>query len=342
MDESTLQLAARYINRARDLREALEISQSATVQIQPLGQGEHNANFSFVHPETGEHLVLRINYVSQLGLDDQIGYEYAALQELAPSGRTPLPLFVDGSRNLIDQGILVMQFRKGGHLDFRCPGSLGSAARILADVHSVVPSEATHLLDPGDALRDLYDEDARLFTAYQASPLCDRSVTRWIAKFFASVEGLVQEAPAEESLHILNTEAVPSHFLIPADGTPGSMVDWEKPIRGEVARDVAYFVAPTTTMWDTDFIFDQAGRAAFVEEYWDAVGGRFPRGSFDERFEAYLKMNCLRGVTWSALAWTEYADPCRPLQNEKTRRKLSIYLSEDYLSMLARTIFHCS
>lgn len=48
--------------------------------------------------------------------------------------------------------------------------------------------------------------------------------------------------------HIQNTEATADQFLV-EDGEPGFMIDWEKPIVGEVAQDVAYFLAPTSTIW---------------------------------------------------------------------------------------------
>ena len=50
----------------------------------------------------------------------------------------------------------------------------------------------------------------------------------------------VAPAPAAstpERSHVLNTEAVPSHFLLDAAGR-ASNVDWEKPVLGEVAQDV--------------------------------------------------------------------------------------------------------
>lgn len=335
-------LAARtYLQQSRSLREALGIARATQLEPRPLGQGEHNANFTFEHPESGETLVLRINYASQMNLENQIEYEASALRVLESSARTPRLLFVDGSKRVVDHGVLVMEHRQGSHLDFDKPGDVAEAARILADVHAVVPDEAPEcpLIDPGDALRDLYEEDMRMFEAYCASPLADAALARRIESFFSAAEPLVAHVQAPLGRHVLNTEAVPSHFLIPHDGEPGSMVDWEKPIIGDVARDIAYFTALTTTIWDTEFLFDAAGREAFVEQYWRAVDGRFPRTGFDERFDAYLKMNCLRGMTWSMLAWTEYHDPMRPLQNEKTRKKLDVYLSEPFVDLLARDIF---
>ncbi len=342
MEYEVCRMAADYLSRSNGLREALGVPAAALLEPSPLGQGEHNANFTFVHPLSRERLVLRINFASQLGLERQIEYEYAALQALAPSSRTPLPVFVDGSKHVIGHGVLVMEHRQGAHLDFNREDDVVEAARIMADIHATTPSASIPLLAPRDALMDLYDEDMRLFSAYRKNPLADSALVRRIERLFQLVEPVVRVSwcpPAAECAHILNTEAVPSHFLIPRDGAPGSMVDWEKPILGEVARDVAYFVAPTTTIWDTDYIFDAPSRAAFVESYWQAVDGRFARGSFDERFDAYLKMNCLRGIAWSALAWTEYADPSRPLQNEKTRKKLRVYLSDAYLDMLEQGVF---
>ena len=108
---------------------------------------------------------------------------------------------------------------------------------------------------------------------------------------------------------------------------------------GEVAQDVAYFLSPTTTIWDSDVVFDAEGRTQFLDAYWEAVGGRFPRGSFDARFPAYRMVNALVGITWSCNAWVEYRDPARPLRNERTLRLLPTYFSEEFLDLVRRDCF---
>lgn len=113
--------------------------------------------------------------------------------------------------------------------------------------------------------------------------------------------------------HIQNTEATADQFLV-EDGEPGFMIDWEKPIVGEVAQDVAYFLAPTSTIWQDGPILTPAECERFVSDYWDAVDGRFPRGGFDARFAAFSMTNNLRGVTWSCQAWVDYHDPRPPAQ----------------------------
>lgn len=341
MTEDDIKAATRYLRTNHELWDALGIADGSKLEASPLAQGEHNANYVFAHPQTGERYVLRFNYISQLDLKNQSSYEYEVLKELAPSGRAPKPYYADDSRKLAPRGVNVMECVTGRMLDFENPAELIEAAHMLADVHSVVPSESCTLLKPADALEDLIAECERMFSIYRGSKLEDPMVTSYVERFFAAArEQLSCKPDPAECNHIISTEMVSAHFMINDDGTPGHIVDWEKAILGEATRDVAYFLAPTTTIWDTDFIFKPAERDAFIEEYWKAVAGRFSRGSFGERFDAYTMGNCLRGVTYCAMAWVQYHDPAHPLKNAKTFEKLKVYLSEEFLELLARDYFH--
>ena len=59
-----------------------------TEEYQILAQGEYNRNYRFTHPISQKELVLRVNFGSQMHLDNQIEYEYQALKLLESSGRT--------------------------------------------------------------------------------------------------------------------------------------------------------------------------------------------------------------------------------------------------------------
>lgn len=332
--------AKTYLAESSALRRALGIAPDAPLEPMPLGQGEHNANFWFSHPDSERRVVLRLNYASQLGLADQASYEFSALRELKPSGRTPAPLFLDDSKSIIGRGVIAMEFCEGGHLDYKREGDVREAAAMLADVHAVRPSASCRLLRPTDPLRAQFDEDVRLLSAYRSSAIAEERVVRRVERMLArAARSLDTPFDSADACHILNTEAIAAHFLIPQNGGRGRMVDWEKPIVGEVAQDVAYFLSPTTTIWDVDFLFPIADRKRFVEAYWEAVDGRFPRGGFDARFEAYTMTNCLRGITWSAAALVDYADPNRPLKNEKTSAVLGRYVSEEFLDYVEESFF---
>ena len=332
--EVTSEIATDYLRSNRALLETLDIdaADAPSLAAEPLKQGEHNANFTFVHPRTQAKHVLRVNYLSQMGLDDQIGYEYRALEFLQPSGRVPKPRYLDSSKQLCGHGALVMDYYEGEWLDYEIPGNVVEAARMLADVHAVPVGADCPLQRPGDPLRAQFDVCVGFFDNYRRSALADEHVVNAIGQM-QRITRAVLEAPFDphDSAHALNTEAVAVHFLIPQDGSPGHMVDWENPLVGEVAQDVAYFLSPTTTIWDTDYIFPKADREAFLSTYWAQVAGRFPEGRFEQRFDAYVKSNCLLGITWSANAWVEYHDPARPLKNAKTFEKLKQYLSQEFL-----------
>lgn len=335
-----LREALRFVEGNDELARALGVDGPGELVAHPLAQGEHNANF-VLEARDGRRFVLRVNYASQLGLSDQIGYEFAALRALACSGRTPEPLFVDGTCRRIGRGVLVESFVEGAWVDLGDAAQVREAARALADVHSVAASPDCALLRAEDPLRSQLEGCRALFDGYRESDLAEGRVVREVDELLARAQRAVDAIPmpsSSECSHILNTEAVPSHFLIDGTGR-ASIVDWEKPVVGEVAQDLAYFLSPTTTIWDTDVIFGASERAQFLKAYWDAVGDRFPRGSFDGRFGAYRMVNALVGVTWSCNAWVAYHEPARPLKNEKTLKLLPTYFSEEFLDLIRRDCF---
>ena len=348
-----------YVRGNDALGAALGIEDRSGLELHDLGMGEHNLNYWFAD-SAGRKFVLRVNVASQPFHDDQVAYEYAALRALTPSGRTPEPMYLDNSADAPGKGALVIGFREGDELDFDHlrPGDLRCAAQIMADVHAVPVGEDCALFRPRDPLVDLYEECLQRFEVYRSSAFEDARITRWARAFIAAAEPMTRiPCDPADCVHIVNTETLPSHFLIPERSAraaaqagpmgrfcadPGSFVDWERPIIGEVAQDVAYFVTPTTTFWDSEFLFPARDVDAFVEDYWRAVDGRFPRGNFDERFRAFRMMTALRSVTWCCRALITYgrADGAVGAHTtDKTARKLPVYLSDDFMEMLAAECF---
>lgn len=397
--DSDLATAATYLRNNVALRRALGVADGEELVPHFLGTGEHNRNFRLSSASTGESYVLRINVAPQPFHKNQVAYEFAALQALAPSGRAPQPLYLDDSATAPGKGALVISFCEGKELNFDAlqPGDLARATQLMADVHAVPVPADTPLHHPHDPLRSLFDECLQRFELYRASAFEDARITHWAERFIAAARPLV-DAPAPEAdrTHIVNTETLPSHFLIPEQGVqpqlqqrydePGFFIDWERPIIGEVAQDVAYFVSPTTTFWDSETLFPASEVECFVEMYWRAVDGRFERGSFNERFRAWRMMTALRSVTWCCKALITYGSalgaahqpnslaldaarhsstppdaarrpnnaasarptttPARDTPREdaayttqKTMEKLPVYLSDDFMEMLASECF---
>ena len=354
--------AAAYVRANSELRDALGIDADAPLEPIPLGRGEHNNNYVLCDFASGRKFVLRINVLSQPFHQNQVRYEYDALRVLEQSGRTPKALYIDDSKKLIECGVLVISFCEGEMLDFDSlrPGDLNCAAQLMADIHAVPVPSACTLHRPEEPLHELFDECMGRFEYYLKSGFEEPRITRWMQRYIdVARPALDVPCACEDAMHIINTETLASHFLIPQASAqvaarnasnsagrfcdnPGFFVDWERPIIGEPAQDLAFFVAPTTTYWDSEFMFPRQNIEAFLEDYWCAVDGRFAAGAFEERFWAYLKVSVLRSAMWCCKALARYGAGGTGPTTEKTKSKLPIYLSDEFNERIFEECFSTS
>lgn len=301
----------------------LGIPGGTELAFSPLGQGEYNINYVFPHPITGQKLVLRINTGSQMHLNDQIGYEFSALQNLAVSGRTPKPLLCCREHHL-----LVMEWLPGKALDYRWDMEI--AARILADIHSVPVPEDCSLIRPAAPALAIYEECLSMVQHYYDWEQADPQVTALLKTLVEEIGRLPLAAPSDAPTCIVNTELNSGNFLIDRAGI-SHLVDWEKPLLSEPAQDLGHFLSPSATFWKTDVILTPEEVKDFIGKYIAAVDGRMDCSTLSQRLPLYFTVNCLRGVTWCAMACREYCQPGRELRNEDTFLKIKAYLEPAYL-----------
>lgn len=334
--------------RSAEYRQALGLPDEVCEEYSLLAQGEYNVNYRFTHPLSGRRLLLRVNCGSQMHLDDQIGYEYRALEMLAPSGRTPEVFYVDGSRRYLDHGVLVMEELPGRPLDYRY--DMKRAAAILADIHStsvpeqMIPAEGdssgrSALICPDDPLRAILDECEDMFRVYMDAEIADPAKKARIRELLDLAWDYREAHNMERSPYscCINTELNNTNFLISETDERGAsdyLIDWEKPLYGDPAQDLGHFLAPTTTFWKTDVILQADEMDAFVGEYLRRASGRFNTEGIRERTGLFTAVTCLRGVTWCAMAWVEYRQPGRALVNKSTMLKLDRYLDDSFLEMI--------
>lgn len=332
-------------------REALGLPEEVTETYEMLAQGEYNRNYVFTHPVSRKKLVFRVNCGSQMHLSNQIQYEYDALKLLEHSGRTPRPLYVDGSLKKLPHGIMVMEFLPGHELNYR--RELSFAAGCLADIHSVPVGENTHLIRPADPLRAILEECEEMGKVYMDSELgdertkkkirglLDRGWDLWKAEMSraeASVPGKTGKERYGGYKCCINTELNSTNFLINGEGKGNYLIDWEKPIYGDPAQDLGHFLAPTTTFWKTDVILTPEETEDFISLYLRAVDGRFDTAGLRERTRTFIRITCLRGVTWCAMAWVQYQQPDKLLFNQSTFHKLKAYLDDGFLDRIGEML----
>lgn len=315
-------------------REALLLPMEITEEYKMLAQGEYNRNYDFVHPVTGQRLLLRMNFGSQMHLEDQIGYEYHALKLLETSGRTPKPLYVDGNK-----GIMVMEYLPGRALDYRT--DLDLAAECLADIHSVPMPENHGLIIPDNPLQAILEECEEMVKTYMESPFGDDRKKKKIRSMLDLGWEKLKQFPEENTYRCcINTELNSTNFLINGRGKENYLIDWEKPLYGEPAQDLGHFLAPTTTFWKTDVILTDKEIDTFIEKYLEKAEGRFDTSDVRKRTYMYLPITCLRGVTWCAMAWVQYQNPDKTIVNESTAKKLEAYLDNTFLDKITHFILN--
>ncbi|MEG1971656.1 MAG: aminoglycoside phosphotransferase, partial [Oscillospiraceae bacterium] len=98
-------------------------------------------------------------------------------------------------------------------------------------------------------------------------------------------------------------------------------------------------LAPTTSFWKTDIILTQEEKAKFIDEYIAFSGKKTDVKKFYSRVKIYEAMNCLRGVSWCAMAWVEYQNPKKLIRNQFTYQKIQSYLSEEFLMAIENQYF---
>lgn len=317
---------------SKHYREALGLPEEIIETYTFLARGEYNVNYRFTHPLTGQELVLRVNIASQMHLEHQIEYEFQALQLLEVSGRTPKPIYVDGSKRILPQGVLVMEYLEGVSLHYET--ELIQAAQVLADIHSVdIENHPHQLLHPENPLEAILEECEQMIQIYYDSELAPKETKSYIKMLMELGWKRVQTTNQNTSYQCcINTELNSTNFIVSKEKS--YLVDWEKPLKGDPAQDLGHFLAPTTTFWKTDKILTNDEIEGFLKAYEVAVEERFDTQGLRERVYTFIPITCLRGITWCAMAWVQYQDEDKLIRNESTWKKLNQYVDSHFLESI--------
>lgn len=341
-----------YVRSAR-FREAMNMPIECVEEYTLYSHGEYNVNYEFYHPVDGRHLLLRVNAGSQMHLIHQIEYEANALGMIGVSGRTPEIVYVDGSEEAPGDGVLVETFLPGDAcMDYSIAEHRRQAAKCLADIHSVrvddseviwcnpesVPSDNRRMIAPTTSLAAILEECEHMFSKYYNSDIPEEASKQRIRKLLDNAWKLVDREQSTPYRCCINTDCNSTNFLVDEDGTM-RLVDWEKPLYGDPAQDAGFYVAPTTTFWRSDVILTQAEIDDFIDEYIEAVDGRYDITGLRERILSYIPITCLRGITWVSQAYVEYrGEGNKILTTEETRNKIDSYLEDSFIEYIESII----
>jgi aminoglycoside phosphotransferase (APT) family kinase protein len=301
--------------------------------IHPLGQGEYNMNFLVQQGKTV--WVLRVNTGSQIGLTlaEQIAYEYKTLQLLEPADVGPKPYFLDNSLEFLPYGVLGMSYLPGEKLDYE--RDLTDAARLMARYHQIrVPKEKNHLIHEAQPLTLTYQRCLRMMDVYLNSNLADPDFRSYLIE----VRDWADHARHKEIYYqqdpwncIINTEVNNTNWIVDRQKSTLHLTDWEKPLWGDPSQDLSHFRVPTTTLWKTDYRMSNDDKKAMMDAYKESIDDPHLVNTIEERTRLRDPFNCLRGVSWCAMAWIQYQRGDHLLKNPDTYKKLSMYVDINFV-----------
>lgn len=309
----------------------LKIGIRGEFKISFLAQGEYNKNY-LITDQAGQQLVFRMNFGTQIGVDNQIKYEYQALQHLAPSGKTPWPIYLDDTQSKFNEGILIEQYLVGRPLDYHT--DLAQAAQIFAAIHALPVTKECYrdLIVEDQICSDRLNEADRLLAPVRqaeqqlgARPLrLLLDLESWCQKH-ADNDYFKQIEPS-----IVNTEVNSHNFVI---GSGASwLIDWEKPVISNPVQDLTQFLADTTTLWRDGMLLEQATKRQFLMNYSQL------RGLDGEQVVAavtrYMPYLLLRALAWCANLMVIY--DTKPIQNREIYDRCCSYFQVDFLEQLLR------
>jgi len=312
----------------------LPAMQGQKFKVMPLAQGEYNLNYLI--SSNSIQLVFRVNIGTQIDRDDQIEYEYEALNLLRNSGVTPQPHYVDDTRSFLDRGILIMEYLPGEALDYR--RDLTDAAALFAAVHQVnVPEEKNHLIREDAPLSLIYEECAGLLQQYIESSLADSDIRQYLLELQAWSDATrVREKYYQQDPWpcIVNTEVNSGNFIVNRDRETIHLVDWEMPRWGDPSQDLSHFCSPLTTLWKTDWRMSPARKRDFLSDYCRHIQDPHLRDTLVERVRLRDPFVYLRGISWSAMGWVAYQTEFNGMKNPDTWAKLQQYMDLEFIREL--------
>jgi len=297
---------------------------SRVEHVEFLAAGEYNENYRV--QADGRLYVFRINHGSQLGLSNQIEYEYRVLKSLENSGVTPRPFDYMLDTDIPGDGVLLMEYIPGEPLEYE--KDFDEAARIFAAVHSQPLS--ADLIVQRRPVFDIAAESLGLIERFEDHPLKEqrqrlRTYHREVLRLGEATEKLFDD----EQPCIVNTEVNSRNFVM--RGTPhgdprGFLVDWEKAVVSCRYQDLGHFVVPTTTLWKSEFTFDGERRLRFLETYQSCINLGLSLGELSMKTEVLEKTILLRALSWCFMAYYEYSREGRTLTNRDTFEKIQMYM----------------
>jgi len=270
----------------------LNLSGSGQLVVVRVGGGDYNLNFKISAGDT--NFLLRLNVESQSGLENQIEYEYKTLQFLSSHNIAPHPLYLDNSKKLFEQGLLIEEFIKGKTLVFSVE-VMKRTARTLAKLHTIPIAQASFFMKWSNPLRQQFEAVNESMRKYRQRKTANHEIIQIGDAFLKSMrEKLASLESFFSPKSIIHTDLVPSNFV--DDDEDVFLLDWEKARIDDPSYDIAVFFSRLANLWDSPRVLTDEEKTVFLSEYVSITKDE----TIQDRTEKRLALSTLHGILWAA------------------------------------------
>jgi len=182
-------------------------------------------------------------------------------------------------------------------------------------------------------------ESNRLLNEFLNSPKVGTDLKKFFETFleWSEVNKNKQKYFTENKWHVINnTEVNSENFIIGSEKS--YLIDWEKPVISDPCQDLTQFLAPTTTLWKTEYIFKADEKENFIKEYINGL--RNGDNNIRDRIELYTPYLYLRALSWCAYAYLEYQREDKEIKNMDTYKRINQYLDINFMKALMKPYFN--
>lgn len=293
---------------------------------------ESRSNINFLIDAGVEKYIFKLNKISQLGLKNQIRYEYDALKILEKSYVTPRIFFLDDSTTFFDYGALIMQYIDGRKLDYE--EDLHESAKTFGKIHSLnlgkIDTSSFIVQDNiiDTCLEKIKSNLEEFFKSPDISVGLKISMNNYLE--WADKNKDCQKFFEKDKWQVINnTEPHANNFIIGATNKRAYLIDWEKPVITDPSIDLAFFLSNVTTSWTSDFIFTEDQKDDFFKTYLMYIDTS--DRDIMERvkiYTPYLNLRVLSGLFHKLLQYEKDKDN---IKNINTYKRLKEFLNIDYI-----------
>ncbi|MBI3961175.1 MAG: aminoglycoside phosphotransferase family protein [Deinococcus sp.] len=322
-----------YLQQQREIWPALGLCPTIRFQLTPIPGGAINLNY---HLQVwGRHFVVRLNTVSQIGLDPaaQIRYEYCTLQFLKSTSLTPRPRYLDDTLQILPLGLLIEDYLPGRPLNYR--RDLAAAARTLAIIHRLPVAKRHPFIVQDRPLQALFAESQHQADVFFAAGAPGKpGLAALLRELLERASARLSRDEAHFAAHpirsLVNGDLNPANWLV-RQGT-AQLVDWERAQITSPALDLTHLLNITTTTWRDEFahVLSPAEEEFFLNAY----VASYPlalRPVLRWQFQLMRLYTYLRAFSWCAY-WRArcYLDQVT-IREAATDHKISQYLEPAFM-----------